>query len=221
MNLIKVCAARLPSSWQFELKRIHYARQIKKGAFDTSEPEFKILQKFIKPGDWVIDIGANIGNYTLKFSELSGKNGRVFAFEPVPSTFTLLASNMRYSKYENITLINAAVSDSMKTVGMSMPSFETGLLNFCRAKLTIKHDCDLSVITLQVDSFKFEKKITLVKIDVEDHEAYVINGMRKLIQENLPVIIIETSSESVIQELKSFGYKTENLKDSPNIIFTP
>ena len=67
MNLIKYIVARFPNTWQSELRRIHYRRQIKNDTFITGEPEFKVLQDLIFPGDWVVDIGANVGYYTKRF----------------------------------------------------------------------------------------------------------------------------------------------------------
>ena len=83
MPLLKQIAARLPHRWQTELKRIYFRRQISKGTFgtDTTDvPEYKILHTLITSGDWVIDIGANVGYYTKRFSELVGPHGRVIRF---------------------------------------------------------------------------------------------------------------------------------------------
>lgn len=95
MPLLKQLAARLPHQWQTELKRIHFGRQINKGGFETDEPEYKLLHNFTHPGDWVIDIGANVVHYTKRFSGLVGIQGRVIAFEPMPTTFSLLSANVQ------------------------------------------------------------------------------------------------------------------------------
>jgi len=59
----------------------------------------------------VVDIGANIGYYTLIFARLVGEQGRVFAFEPDPANFSLLAKNVAVNNYHNVELIQKAVSD--------------------------------------------------------------------------------------------------------------
>ncbi|HEY6045537.1 MAG TPA: hypothetical protein VIU65_02980, partial [Pyrinomonadaceae bacterium] len=81
----------MPSSWQLEIRRHLYRRQIRRGVFTTHEPEYGLLSSFLSDGDWAIDIGANIGHYTKGMSDLVGARGRVIAFEPVADTFTLLA----------------------------------------------------------------------------------------------------------------------------------
>ncbi len=91
---MKRAAAALPLAWQQELKRLHYRRQISRGTFATDEPEYAILDSLVLPGSLVIDVGANVGHYTKKLSDLAGSRGRVIAFEPVPDTFSLLAANV-------------------------------------------------------------------------------------------------------------------------------
>jgi FkbM family methyltransferase len=221
MSLLKTIAARLPSCWQAELKRIHAARQIKKGTFLTDEPEYDILHHFIGPGDWVIDIGANVGYYTKRFSELVGDRGRVIAFEPVPTTFSLLSANAQLFAYPNVTLINAAVSEWMDIVGIDMPKFSTGLTNYCEARITSTQDSSLSVLTIPLDSLFMNQCIALVKIDVEGHESFVIGGMQRLIERQHPVLIVETSSENVVSRLNSLGYVSEKMPNSPNVLFKP
>jgi FkbM family methyltransferase len=221
MELLKQIAAKLPNRWQTELKRIHFGRQINKGNFVTDEPEYKILQSFISPGDWVIDIGANVGHYTKRFSELVGTHGRVLAFEPVPTTFSLLSANVQLFAHPNVSLINAAASDSLNVVGMSIPKFSTGLINYYEAHLSPAAATSFSVLTMSLDSLCICKNIALVKIDAEGHESYVLAGMNKLIEKSHPVLIIETSSEEVIASLSTLGYSPEKLHNSPNFIFKP
>ena len=95
IDYIKKLVALLPDDIQSELKRFRYRQQIKRGSFITDEPEYDLLHTFIKNGNWVVDIGANIGQYSKRFSELVGLEGRVIAFELVPVTFALLAANLK------------------------------------------------------------------------------------------------------------------------------
>jgi len=219
MTLLKKISARLPHQWQSELKRIHFGRQINKGTFVTDEPEYKILHNFISPGDWVIDIGANVGHYTKRFSDLVGVNGRVLAFEPVPMTFSLLSANVQKFAHPNVSLINAAVSDKLDVVGMSIPKFTTGLTNYYEAHLSYAEDSGLKVLTISIDSICINQRIALIKIDAEGHEAQVIVGMEKLIERYHPVLIVETYSERVINNLIAMGYVSEKLSGSPNVLF--
>lgn len=221
MPLLKQIAARLPNRWQTELKRIYFGRQIRKGFFTTDEPEYEILPRLINPGDWVIDIGANVGHYTKRFSELVGARGRVIAFEPVTTTFSLLSANVELFAYPNVTLISAAVSNKLDVVGMSIPKFSTGLTNYYQAHLSSATDSELFVLTISLDSLCINQRIALVKIDTEGHESFVLSGMQQLIENHHPILIIETESKEVIDRLATFGYVSEKLKNSPNILFKP
>ena len=221
MRMLKQIAARLPDRWQTELKRIHFGRQISKGTFATTEPEYKILPQLITPGDWVIDIGANVGHYTKRFSELVGAHGRVIAFEPVPTTFSLLSANVELFAHPNVTLINAAVSDKLDVVGMSIPKLPTGLTNYYEAHLSTDADTALSVLTLSLDQLCINQRISLIKIDAEGHESFCLSGMEKLLGQHHPILIIETGSEDVIAKLSAFGYVSERLENSPNVLFKP
>jgi FkbM family methyltransferase len=221
MTLYKRFAARLPERWQDELKRIHYARQISRGTFEPSEPEYAILPQLIKAGDWVIDIGANVGHYTKRFSELVGPEGRVIAFEPVPTTFALLAANVRAFVHANVTLINTAVSDRIDLVGISIPRFSTGLSNYYQAHVSSPTENASTVLALSLDLLCTNKRVALIKIDVEGHESFVLNGMQRLLAQHHPVLIVETESKEVVDNLSALGYAPKKLQNSPNLIFKP
>ena len=219
MELLKRIAATLPSLWQNELKRIHFRRQIRRGTFVTPEPEYAILPSLISEGDWVIDVGANVGHYTKRFSELVGATGRVIAFEPVPETFSLLAANLQALSKANVTLINAAASDKTNLVGMSVPAFNTGLRNFYQAHLSNSPDSNLQVLTLSLENLNISNRIALIKIDAEGHEAGVLRGMRAILLRDKPTLIVETGSREVEDSIDSLGYTHQRLDGSPNVLF--
>lgn len=221
MSLLKQIAAQLPHRWLTELKRIYFGWQISKGVFATGEPEYKILHSLISSGDWVVDIGANVGHYTKRFSELVGVHGRVIAFEPVPTTFSLLSANAQLFAHPNVTLINAAVSDKSDIIGMSIPKFSTGLTNYYQAHLSFSVDSTLSVLTISLDSLCINQRISLVKIDAEGHEASVLSGMQRLIERDYPVLIVETCSMEIVSNLTLLGYIPNKLPNSPNVLFKP
>lgn len=221
MEALKKLAARLPRQWQLEMKRHYFASQIRRGTFRSEEPEFDLLHTLVKPGDWVIDIGANVGHYTKRLSDLAGPTGRVIAFEPVPTTFTLLAANVLLFSNANVTLINAAVSTRLDIVGMSMPSFSSGLTNYYEARLTDGVGTGLSVLTLALDALQVGKRIALIKIDAEGHESSVLAGMQSLLERHHPVLIVETGSQEVMEGLVARSYAVEKLQNSPNVIFRP
>jgi FkbM family methyltransferase len=215
---IKKMAAKLPEDWQTAIRRRMYAGQIRRGRFLTTEPEYGRLAEWVGEGDWALDIGANIGHYTKRLSELAGATGRVLAFEPVATTFDLLSSNARHFAYGNVTLIQAAVSDRTEVRGMTIPSFGTGLKNYYEAELTGGAG-DVSVLTLAIDRLELPGRVRLVKIDAEGNERAVLAGMRGLLAAQHPVLIVETGDSEVAKSLAEMGYEGTRLEGSPNILF--
>ena len=221
MSTLKRLAARLPHRWQAELKRIHFGRQIAQDRFNTSEAEFGLLPQLLKISDWVIDVGANVGQYTKRFSDLVGPEGRVLAFEPVPATFALLAANVERFAHGNVSLFNAAVSDQLQVLGMAIPRFPTGLQNYYEAHLTTGAEAGVSVLTLSLDALAITQQVALIKIDAEGHEAHVLAGMRQLIDRSRPVLIIETGSAELVDDMKRRGYAVERSSGSSNVVCRP
>jgi FkbM family methyltransferase len=217
-KIAKRIAAVLPNCVQQELKRRYCAYNIFRKRFIPDEPEYAVLDKFLSNGDWVLDIGANIGHYTLKLSNLVGSKGRVFALEPVPETFELLSANVQLFPIKNVTLLNVAVSDQSSIVSMKIPVLNTGLKNYYMASIS-EGDTGLDVFCMTIDSLPLSHPIRLVKIDVEGNELQVLYGMKNLLIRDKPTLIIETNSRDVIEHLLKLGYKVENYPNSPNYIF--
>ncbi len=218
-RVLKTIAARLPLRIQQELKRIYFAYQIRRNRFFTDEKEFAIVDRLVSPGDWVLDIGANIGQYTKRFSELVGDSGRVIAFEPVPDTFELLTANAQRFRQKNVTLFNAAASDQCVALGMAIPTLGSGLSNYYAAHLTPTAN-GLKVLTFPIGNLLFPQAIRLAKIDAEGHELAVLRGMENLLRRDQPTLIVETFAADVEKFLLGFGYRVKQIPGSSNKIFS-
>ena len=177
----------------------------------------------VSAGDWVLDIGANVGHYTMRLSELVGANGRVISFEPVPETFELLARHAAMAPRRNISLINAAASASVGISGMTVPrSADTRLNNYYKASLSAdRQESDFQVLCLPVDSLALLHGIRLVKIDAEGHELSVLHGMKMLLERDHPILIVEGNNRNVAAVLEKHGYSFEKLEGSCNRLFRP
>jgi len=219
MSLIKRLAATLPKSWQHELRRRHFQWQIRLGRFYTDEKEYALLDTLLGRGDWALDIGANVGHYTMRMAELVGPTGRVVALEPVPETFSLLAANTRLFEHANVSLLNVAASDRVAVASMQIPRFAEGLSNYYQARLS-RDPGGLAVLTLPIDELSLPPT-RLVKIDVEGHELPALQGMRNLLARDHPVLIVETSSQESMTFLSSLDYAVERLPGSSNVLCRP
>lgn len=218
-SIAKRFAAHLSHRQQQELKRRHFRREIERDTFRTNEPEWEMATQWLVPGAWAIDVGANIGHYTKRFSDLVGPTGRVIAFEPVPATFELLAANAARFQHANVTLLNAAASDETRTVTMSMPRFESGMSNYYQAAIT-EGETGLSVLSCAIDSLAIPRgRVVLIKIDAEGHDAIALNGAGNLIARDKPVVVIESVSPAVSALLEGLGYVARRVPGSSNTIY--
>lgn len=215
--MIRSLAARLPEGIRLELKRLNHLRQLRAGHFVSPEPEFRELDRWVRPGDWVLDVGANVGHYTARLSELVGAEGRVVAFEPIPETFAMLAAVASSCPAGNVTLVNAAASDRTGTVAMDVPEFSEGSRNFYQA--SIRSDgVGRRIGTLRIDGLDLPR-ISLAKIDVEGHEAAVLRGMEQLLRRDHPVLIVEGLDDEVERITRELGYERTHQQGSPNHVF--
>ena len=206
---------------QQSIKRIYFRWQIKFHRFITNEHEYSLIDKYVKEGDWVLDVGANIGHYTLKLSNIVGQSGRVIAFEPVSETFELLAANVSLFPFKNVTLFNVAASDDFRISGVEMPLFDSGLTNYYMASLATSKYLGRKILCMKVDNIGITEKITFAKIDVEGHELQVLQGMQELLTRDKPVLVVEDNREAVRKYMDDIGYDEKKLEGSSNIIFTP
>lgn len=219
-TIAKRIIAHTPSYVQQELKRLHFRKLIQKDRFvPVEEEEIAFIARTIRPGDCVIDVGANVGHYTLHMAACVGKQGRVFAFEPLLETFALLTANVQAGGYNNVTLINAGASSTIREAKMSVPKFESsGLDNLYRAHLS--DDGDRSVLCFPLDAMPFSEPIRLIKIDAEGHDLQVLKGAEQLVDLYKPMIIVESPDSGPIREwLLERGYTIIKVSfNSPNII---
>jgi FkbM family methyltransferase len=216
-HILKQLTKRFPRGVQQELKRHYFAWKIHTGRFTSEEPEYRLLDRYVHAGDWTLDIGANVGYYTARMSELAGSNGRVLAFEPILESFELLAANSRLFPFKNTTLFNVAVSDRTNIVGMSIPMWDSGGNNYYEAFIT-KDKEGVPTFAFSIDALSIPERVTLAKIDTEGYELFVLQGMRRLLERDHPVLIVEANSTDTAEFLKDLGYNVKRSADSSNYI---
>jgi FkbM family methyltransferase len=215
MRLVRPIYVRLPAGWRFALKAALARWQIARGTFRGEETEWERLHEWLGTGDWVIDVGANMGMYTARMSELVGPTGRVIAFEPAPESFSLLARNARHFAYPNTTLLNLAVSETPAEVGFDVPPWGDGTPNYYVAH--ISPTGSFRVLAVPIDSLSLAGPVRLVKIDVEGHEAAVLRGMWELLKRDLPVVVFEKQADAR-RLLESLGYQVSDHGNTPNFV---
>lgn len=129
------------------------------------------LQKVLRPQDVYIDVGANIGTLALAAATLVGESGKVIAVEAHPGTFNSLQDNVRLNNFKNITTLNCAVGNRTGS------AFFTNINSDDQNKILMKSEKGIKVPMDTLDNLLTnEKKINLLKIDVEGYEKFVLEG---------------------------------------------
>jgi FkbM family methyltransferase len=146
---------------------------------------FKALLPHLKDGDYLWDVGANIGYYTRLFADIVGSEGKVFAFEPSPKNFSNLLNNLK--SFSNVILLPYGLGDKDGKVVFEQGRDELGATsrivdNAVNAADTSQEIVDIYSGDHVVDGGRIDIP-NVVKIDVEGFEFEVLTGMKKLLED--------------------------------------
>ena len=191
-----------------------------RGVYEPEET--KLVQRLVHPGDIVIDIGANIGYYTLQFAKLVRSAGKVIAFEPDPENFELLRRNVEINGY-NITLERRAVSNRSGRVQLYRSP-----LNTADHRIFDSRDGRLSV---EVDAVRLDDylgdldRVNFIKMDIQGAEGVALDGMIALLERSPGVKILSefwpegiaacgTSPDWYLHTLTRLGFKLFDVNET-------
>lgn len=162
----------------------------------ATEPREK-LAFLARPGDTVLDIGANVGETTLRFSRRVGDTGKVYSFEPNPPVRKKLERNIALNRFGNIEVLPLGAGDAEATLKLSSPTPQNRGGNRILENPVGEF---VEVRVVPVDVLVEEKGITkvdVVKIDVEGFELRVLRGAKKTLERHKPILFIEISDETL------------------------
>jgi FkbM family methyltransferase len=160
----------------------------------------------------MIDIGANIGIWSIVFSKVLQRDTMIYAFEPQTVLYNCLNRNMILNDSNTIVTYNVALSNENKKTFMNASYDISNNFGAFRIINTSNSDETLLEIDCNIgDEYNF-KNIGFIKIDVEGHEYEVLTGLKNTILENMPMIFIEIHSiqencDETLNLLYTFGYK--------------
>ena len=158
---------------------------------DFEKVETDMVFKLLGDKPTVLDIGANIGWYSINIAS-SLKNSKIFSFEPIQTTFNYLKQNIRVNNLKNIHPYNFGMSDKKDNISFYFypeGSGNSSMVNVSERQNIELIDCQLSTI----DNFCFEKNINIdfIKCDVEGAEYKAIIGGMKTLKRDFPILFIE------------------------------
>ena len=195
----------------------------------NSNPDKLIFTKYVKPGDTVVDCGANIGLYTNFLRLLVGTHGFVHSFEPIPKTFEELSFNTKqHSSINNYRLNMMGLYDRITSSSAFIPNEISGHASLGNHSETWKTDSiqkvsiDLTTLDDYFDKHNL-KAVHFIKMDIEGAEINALEGAKETLQKHKPTLYIEVNSAllkcfkktsfDLIEFLKKIGYQNFYYQD--------
>jgi FkbM family methyltransferase len=164
-------------------------------AYGFCEPSARAMQSLLRPGDVVIDGGANIGLFTLLAAALVGSGGRVIACEPSPPTMDLLRENVDYNRLDWVQLREVAIAETNGRLSMRVFEPGSGHSSFAPLSAEASAEVDVEVTTLDEIAASVGGRVSLVKLDIEGAELRALRGATGLLTGSRPDFIIELEPE--------------------------
>jgi len=220
-NLVIV---QLPNSLRVfvDLSDLAIGLNIARGLYEASELAF--MQRYVKRGQTVLDIGANVGFFSVSMADHVGPQGRVYAFEPLQQNLALLERSIRENRMEErIAVRGVVVGDEAGERQLVSLSLQEGAMNSGGAYLQMGapvppgHTVQ-SVPMVTLDTEELRSPVSFIKIDVEGAEPFVFRGAKRLLETDRPVILCEINPRQLervagctgsdfIAEVAALGYR--------------
>jgi FkbM family methyltransferase len=174
-----------------------------------------LLRRIIRPGDHVLDVGANLGMVSLRMSNLVGNMGKVDAFEPNPSMAELLQASIEKNQSTNVNLHRIAIGSTQAELDLMIPDENAGRASLALEATEGMRRIKVPVMTLdQLSSEHDFSRIRLMKVDVEGFEPQVFAGAKNWLKTTPPDAILfehnnrqaNLEDDPVIQQLNDANY---------------
>lgn len=180
---------------------------INEGHYEPTETA--LVRDILKEGDTFIDVGANIGWYTVHGSRAVGDQGRVVAFEPDPASLAVLRRNLEANGLQNVVVEEKGLSNAAGSFKLYLNPDNLGMHS-----LVIEHDGGqhfINVATVRFDDYwQGRGPIRLIKIDTEGAEGMILDGMKETLKQPGLELIVEYAP----QRLRQSGYDPDQLLNS-------
>jgi FkbM family methyltransferase len=179
------------------------------------------MQRFLRPGDVLYDVGAHTGLFTLLGARLVGAGGQVVAFEPLPANLNCLRRHLALNRLGNVAIVTAAVG-----ARPGRASFQPAG-NTYMGRLADEGSITVDVTSLDATLWTEGLRApNLIKIDVEGAEVGVLEGASDLLERHRPAILLATHSAEADAECRSrldaLGYASRTLaEDETELVCNP
>lgn len=184
------------------------AELITYGAFERDVEA--VFERVIRPSMTVVDLGANIGYFTLKASSLVGPEGKVFAFEPEPENYKILCENVKLNHGKNVEPVCAVVQAEEGVCLLYRDKKNHGAHSLSKGNLLSEESSSVSCKATSLDRFLSNRGCThvdFIKMDVQGAEGLVLEGCRNVISQNPGLKILMEFWPSGLRQLKTDPYE--------------
>ncbi|MGQ0827492.1 MAG: FkbM family methyltransferase [Bacteroidota bacterium] len=211
----------------FSLFKIYTLRR------DKNEKDFFQFLALIPSGTIVLDIGANIGIMTVHLAR-SIRDVTVYSFEPMPNNIGAFKRIVNYFKLKNVQLFEIALGNAEGEAEMVMPVINAvrmqGLSHVVHNSITENNEGERFKVPLKMldkmeELINSPKRISAIKIDVENFEFFVLDGAKNLLAKNKPVVYAELweneNREKCFELFNTLNYKTVVIVNKNAVHFDP
>ena len=161
------------------------------------------IKSCLRAGSVFVDIGANIGYYTLIASKLVGSQGRIYSIKPVPSTATILKANVKLNNCLNVSVYEVAIWSSKGTLTLRIPGPWYGLVSVSRYGVSL-----VANSTTLDELLKSEASIDCIEIDVEGAELEVLRGAKDVLKRTKYLVVeVSHNVSEILKILEEAGFK--------------
>jgi FkbM family methyltransferase len=153
----------------------------------------RVIQKILAPGQTMIDVGANIGYFSILGARTVGPHGRITAFEPMGRVRQQLVENLRLNGLANVTVREEALARASGEASFYPgPENDTGLASL----RPLERSAEVRVKQARLDDlWDHQHSIALIKMDVEGAEMSALEGMEQCLRRHEPDLIVEITDE--------------------------
>jgi FkbM family methyltransferase len=167
-----------------------------------------LIESILRPGDTFVDVGANIGMHTLAAARAMQQCGRIFAFEPMPSTANLLARSLWLNGLGDLVRLERRAAFDQSGTRRLFLGATSGLHSLFPLSSTPERESTIKVEMIRLDDvLRDVPKVDLIKLDVEGAELEALAGARETIQRNPDIALIV---ELGLSHLRRVGHSVED-----------
>jgi FkbM family methyltransferase len=183
-------------------------------AYGFCEPAARAMRSLLRPGDVMIDAGANIGLFTVLAAARVGSHGRVIACEPSTATMQLLRDNVARNGFGWVELQEVALAEQPGRLEMQVFEPGSGFSSFAPAETSRASRIEVEVTTLDRVAGPLLERTRLVKLDVEGAELRALRGAGALLERARPDFIVELEPEHLDRQGSSLADVQELFRDA-------